>query len=150
MGIQRARFRKRVRNGLPVPLLGVGWYKQRYKLSCVCPVRPCSNTAFCSFASHGWERFNRSRNIQQFRVRVDAHCEPNVAVTHDSLCCPWCHTGPAEHRPECCSQGVDVDDSPAFVPLRDASQLQVLVHNLVESVWDSEQRLIRQHGIHPV
>ncbi|HEY7155987.1 MAG TPA: hypothetical protein VH575_18630 [Gemmataceae bacterium] len=54
------------------------------------------------FAVEGQERqgVEGASHVEELRVRVDAHRQVDLAVTHRGLCCPRSHSTLAQQRPE--------------------------------------------------
>ena len=79
-------------------------------------------------------------SVEQPRIGVDVHRQVDLAVPQRRLSRAWSNAPFAQQRPERVPQGVNVDGSPAFVPLGDASRQQVPVEDANESLRDGEQR----------
>ena len=79
-------------------------------------------------------------SVEQPRIGVDVHRQVDLAVPQRGLSRAWSNAPFAQQRPECVPQGVNVDGSPTFVPLGDASGSQVTVENSNEPLRHGEQR----------
>src|SRR5262249_5222469 len=86
-------------------------------------------------------------HVEQLRVRVNAHRQLDVAVTHRGLRRPRGNPPLAEQRPEGSPQGVDIEGRAALVALGDAGKLQVAVKDALQAArYGEEGRIGRQPG----
>ena len=79
-------------------------------------------------------------SVEQPRIGVDVHRQVDLAVPQRGLSRAWSYAPFAQQRPERVTQGVNVDGSPAFVPLGNASGSQVTVENPNEPLRHGEER----------
>ena len=67
-----------------------------------------------------------ARDVQELRIGVRVHRQIHVALTHCGLGGAWRNAPLTQQRPEGVPHDVHVHRPPAFVPLGDAGELQVL------------------------
>jgi len=96
---------------------------------------------------NGWDRRDGGGGVEQSRVGVDSHRQPDVGMPHESLRRARCNARPRQPGSEGGSERMNVNRSAASVAFGNSRPFAVGVEPFQEAVWDCVHERVGCHAL---